>query len=256
MENFSLISLYLQKVPQSFSTVIASAFWVMLAQVTCRRIALSTRIGALDNLLGGGIEENSLTEFYSPDNELLSLLCHRLAVLSAEKGKTLLLYIQEFGGLDPYLLKTMAERLSVSWNLVDTNLKIARAFKFEDALELVNSAVKENSEFILVFDPYLHVEFHDLQSASRLTWLMKLPSNDRTVILFNRPIEERFSPLGGNYHAHSVHILVRLDPVGGRGTVKIRLVKHPSLPPTSALIKKRELEGLKWEGQHLLSEWL
>jgi len=227
----------------------------MSAQV-CRGIALPTRIRALDNLLGGGVEENSFTEFYSPDNRLLSLLCHRLAVLAAEKGKTLLLYVQEFGGLDPYLLRAMAERLFVPWDLVDSNLRIARAFKFEDALELVSSAVKEDSRFLLVFDPYLHVEFHDLRDASRLTWLMKLPSADRTVILFNRPIKEKFSPLGGSYHAHSVHILLRLDPVGRRGTVKIRLVKHPSIPPTSVLVKRGELEGLRWEGRHLLSEWL
>ncbi|HIE23848.1 MAG TPA: hypothetical protein EYP68_06430 [Candidatus Korarchaeota archaeon] len=228
----------------------------MFAQVKSRRIVLSTKIKALDYLLGGGIEEKSLIEFYSPDNRLLSLLYHRLAVLAAERGKTLSLYVQEFGGLDPYLLETMAKRLSVPWEVVDHNLRIARAFKFEDALELINSVIKEDFEFLLVFDPYLHVELRDLHRASRLTWLIKFPSKDKTAIVFNRPVEEKFSPLGGNYHAHSVHILIRLDPIGKRGTVRIRLIKHPSIPPTSLLINKKELEGLKWEGQHLLSEWL
>jgi hypothetical protein len=228
----------------------------MFAQMRSRRIVLSTKIWGLDGLLGGGIEENSLTEFYSPDDGLLSLLYHRLAVLAAEKGKTLSLYVQEFGGLDPYLLETMAERLSVPWAVVDHNLRVARAFKFEDALELINSAIEEDFEFLLVFDPYLHVELRDLQRVSRLTWLIKFPSKDKTVIVFNRPVEKKFSPLGGNYHAHSVHTLIRLDPMGKRGTVRIRLVKHPSIPPTSLLINKKELEGLKWEGQHLLLEWL
>lgn len=221
-------------------------------------MALGTGVDGLDRLLGGGVEERSLTEFYSPSLRIVSLLYHRIAVLASTRGRTLAIHVQDFGGLDPYLLRSMARRLGVGWRSVEENLRVARAFKLEDALDLLLRAWGEEVEFALVFDPYLHVEWREAWTATRLTQLLRRLSLDGTVISFNRcSLDGRgWSPLGGTYHAHSVHVAVRLDP-RPRGLVRATLVKHPSRPGASVWVTVGEMGGASpWGGLPRLSEWL
>lgn len=220
-----------------------------------RAVGLQTGVEELDRLLGGGIEESSLTEFYSPDLRVLSLLYHRMAVLAAQVGRVLALHMQDFGGLDPYLLRSMARRLQIPWDVVESHLKLARAFKLEDAVNLLAKAQGESADFALVFDPYMHWDWRRGWLATTMTWLLKSLTQDRTVVTFNRALEGRWSPLGGSYHAHSVHALIRLE-ASRRSLVRAILVKHPSLPPGAAWFSLAELEGLSWGGRRLLSEWL
>jgi len=230
-----------------------------LASVSGRaRVVLRTGVDGLDRLLGGGIEECSLTEFYSPSVRIVGLLYHRIAVLASARGRTLAVYIQNFGGLDPYLLRSMARRLGVGWQTVEENLRVARAFKLEDALDLLSRASRGGSEFALVFDPYLHVDWREAWTATRLTQAIRELAADRTVVSFNRCSLDGagWLPLGGTYHAHSVHAAVRLDPRPG-GLVRATLVKHPSRPPASEWLTAGELGGASpWEGLPRLSEWL
>ncbi len=221
-------------------------------------VALSTGVEGLDRLLGGGLEENSLTEFYSPSLRIVGLLYHRIAVLASAGGRTLAVHVQDFGGLDPYLLRSLARRLGVDWQAVEENLRVARAFKLEDALDLLSRASREDSEFVLVFDPYLHVDWREAWTATPVTQLLRRLAADRTVASFNRcSLDGRgWSPLGGTYHAHSVHAVVRLDP-HSKGAVRATLVKHPSRPPASEWLTVGELGGVSpWAGLPRLSEWL
>lgn len=222
------------------------------------RVIVRTGVDGLDRLLGGGIEERSLTEFYSPSVRIVGLLYHRIAVLASARGRTLAVHVQDFGGLDPYLLRSTARRLGVDWQTVEENLRVARAFKLEDALDLLSRARAEGSDLALVFDPYLHVDWREAWTATRLTQAIRGLAADGTVILFNRcSLDGRgWSPLGGTYHAHSVHAAVRLDPRPG-GLVRATLVKHPSRPPASEWLTVGELGGASpWEGLPRLSEWL
>ncbi|MDK2464105.1 MAG: hypothetical protein QI223_04980 [Candidatus Korarchaeota archaeon] len=221
-------------------------------------VIVRTGVEGLDRLLGGGIEERSLTEFYSPSVRIVGLLYHRIAVLASAKGRTLAVHVQDFGGLDPYMLRSMARRIGADWRTVEENLMVARAFKLEDALDLLSRASREESEFALVFDPYLHVDWREAWTATRLTQALRELAADRTVVSFNRcSLDGRgWSPLGGTYHAHSIHAVVRLDP-RPRGLVRATLVKHPSRPQASEWLTVGELGGASpWEGLPRLSEWL
>ena len=205
------------------------------------------------------MERGSITEMYSQDWRIPKMLLHRILTLAAERGRVLLLYVQDFGGFDPYLLRLMSKKLGIPWDLVDANISIARAFKFEGALGLLEKATDEPSDFALVADPYLHVE-HDLRglaSASALTGLLRrLLVDERTVVVFNKTSPNGISPAGGNFHAHSIHALIRLEK-RSRGLVEAELVKHPFLPSRVEWFYERELGGAaRWEDQPLLSGWL
>ncbi len=204
---------------------------------------LSTGIPDLDELLGGGIEENSLTEFYSPSFRVLRLLYHRL-ILSLVRVGVISIHVQEFSGLDPYLLRSMAKRLEVDWNLVEANFRIARGFKVEDVLALVDAAAHLSVPVVLVFDPFLH------GGDPHLSWKIRSLIERATVVSINRGSAH---PRGGRYHSHTVHTLIRMSPLGE--AVRIELVKHPSLPGSTTYITMGELMG-EWGGQRPLLEWL
>lgn len=204
---------------------------------------LSTGIPDLDELLGGGVERNSLTEFYSPSFNVLRLLYHRL-ILSLVGDGVISIHAQEFSGLDPYLLRSMARRLGVDWNLVEANFRIARCFKVEDVLALVDAAAHLSVPVVLIFDPFLHGGGPDL------SWRIRDLIKRATVVSINRGSTH---PRGGRYHSHTVHALIRMSPLGE--AVRVELVKHPSLPSSTTYITMGELMG-EWGGQRPLLEWL
>ncbi len=204
---------------------------------------LPTGIPDLDELLGGGVERSSLTEFYSPSFGILKLLYHRL-ILSLVEEEVVAIHAQEFSGLDPYLLRSMARRLGIDWSLVETNFRIARGFKVEDVLALVDAAAHLSVPVMLIFDPFLHGGRPDL------SWRIRDLTRRATVLSVNRGSTH---PIGGRYHSHTVHTLIRMSPLGE--AVKVELVKHPSLPSSTIYITTRELMG-EWGGQRPLLEWL
>lgn len=206
---------------------------------------MGVRIGvpSLDFLLGGGIEENWLTEFYSPDQELMSVLYHRL-LISFSNQPLLAVHVQLFGGLDPYFLTRIARALRVELSYLEENLRILRIFKFEDLLEALRIAEEGDFRMLVIYDPFLH------GSRADLSWLMKSLTKKGTVICVNRGMR---NPKGGRYHSHIPQVIVRLSKA--KQGVRAELVKHPSLPERSIMLTLEELVG-SWGGQHQLSEWL
>ncbi len=204
---------------------------------------LSTGILGLDELLGGGVERNSFTEFYSSSFNVLKLLYHRL-ILSLVGYGVISVHVQEFSGLDPYLLRSIGRRLGVDWNLVEENFRIARGFKVEDVMALVDAVAHLSVPVVLIFDPFLHGGGPDL------SWKIRDLIKGTTVVSINRGSTH---PRGGRYHSHTVHALIRMSSLGE--VVRVELVKHPSLPSSTTYITMGELMG-EWGGQRPLLEWL
>ena len=206
---------------------------------------LSTGLVDLDELLGGGVEERAITEFFSPSPRILTLLHHRLILsLVGEGERVVSIHAQEFAGLDPYLLRAMARRIGVDWELVEGRFRLARGFKREDVEALIGEARSTGATVVMVFDPFLH------GVTPGMSWGMRDLTREMTVISLNRGGRH---PAGGRYHSHTVHALVGMRPLGE--AVRAELMKHPSLPPSTAYLTVRELMG-RWGGQRPLLEWL
>lgn len=204
---------------------------------------LATGILDLDELLKGGVEERSITEFYSPSLGVMRLLYHRLILSFVELG-IVLIHAQDFTGLDPYLLRVMARRLGIDWSLVESKVRLARGFKLEDVMVLLDSAEDLGVPVVMIFDPFLH------GNHAGLSWKIRDLIRSSTVLSINRG---RVYPRGGRYHSHTAHALVRMHPL--EDAVRAELVKHPSLPYARAYIPIRELMG-EWGGRRPLLEWL
>lgn len=209
---------------------------------SCSSVTMRTGVPSLDSLLGGGIEERSLTEFYSSDQKLMKLLYHRL-ILSLSEQPLLAIHVQLFGGLDPYFLTRISKALGIGLNRIEENVRVCRAFKIEDLLEALRLAEKWKG-VLMIYDPFVHGSRNDL------SWLMKNLTKYNTLICVNRGMK---NPRGGSYHSHVPHALIRLSKV--KSGIKAELVKHPSLPERSTLLTLEELVG-SWGGQHQLSDWL
>lgn len=207
---------------------------------------LRTGIPQLDSLLGGGLYPG-ITEFYSDHWSLVSLLYHRMLVSLAPQGDVLLLLNREFGGLDPHLLRRIARRLGIPRSSVDS-IRVLRTFSLQGLLLALEGAAGEPWDALLVVDPYLQVDPSRMAEAGPVTASLSRLRARGNVVLFNRANGSR--PHGGNFHHHTVSVLVRLRRA--RGGALAVLEKHPSRPRLSTGIPTSELLGVApWAGRPL-----
>ena len=211
-----------------------------------------TALPVLDELIKP-LPEGWVVEFFG-DWDVIEVLLHRAAVALSAFGRVYVVFTQDFGGLNPYLMGRLSKVLRSDLS----NVFIARAFKVEDTLALLKEAAEEGVKEVLIADPYLH-----LPNDPRKYWLgtavtagiRELVRSGAEVAVFNRVSRfGRFLPEGGNYHHHSIHVLVRLS----RGSVSVRadLIKHPLKPHVIKYFRFADLyRGSGASGRTLL-DWV
>ena len=209
-----------------------------------------------DDMIGGGLEAGSITEFYGEFGSGKSQICHQLAVnvqLPPERGgmEGKVLWIDTEATFRPERIHEMAIAVDLDPDEVLDNILTARAYNAAHQILLLDNAekmIKEENIKMLIIDS-LMVHFRSeyigrgrlaerqqklaqhLSRLHRLTDIYQLVSvvtnqvMSRPDILFGDPT----APIGGHVLGHSTTTRIYLRK--SKGEIRVaRVVDSPCLP--------------------------
>uniref|UniRef100_A0A7C3ZEF6 DNA repair and recombination protein RadA n=1 Tax=Archaeoglobus fulgidus TaxID=2234 RepID=A0A7C3ZEF6_ARCFL len=225
----------------------------------------------LDDLLGGGIETQSITEFFGEFGSGKTQICHQLAVnvqLPEDEGglEGSVIVIDTENTFRPERIIQMAEAKGLDWNDVLKNIYVAQAYNsnhqmllVDNAKELAEKLKKEGRPVRLVVVDSLMSHFraeyvgrgtladrqqklnrhlHDLMRFGDLYNAAIVVTNQvmaRPDVLFGDPTK----PVGGHIVAHTATFRIYLKK--GKDDLRIaRLIDSPHLPEGEAIFRVTE----------------
>ena len=240
-------------------------------------LRLTTGSNMLDKLLGGGIESQSITEFYGEYGSGKSQICHQLCVnaqLPPERGGLggSALYIDTENTFRTERIFQMANNLGLDPDEVVKNIIFAEAFTSEHQMFILENAdkvIKENSVRLIIVDSLtshfrseylgremlqerqqkLNKHLHRLIRLARAFNAVAVVSNQvmsKPDVFFGDTVH----PVGGHIVAHTSHTRVFLRK-SARGPVRIaRLVSSPHLPEGEGIfmVSERGIEDVTEDG--------
>jgi DNA repair protein RadA len=250
--------------------------WYRGQEVLERRQGLprvTTGSKEIDDMVGGGLEAGSITEFYGEFGSGKSQLCHQLAVnvqLPPEQGgmEGKVLWLDTEATFRPERIHEMATALGLDQEKILDNILTARAYNTAHQMLLLENAekmIREEGIKMLIIDS-LMVHFRSeyigrgkladrqqklaqhLSKLHRLTDIYQLVSivanqvMSRPDILFGDPT----APVGGHILAHSTTTRIYLRKSKGDTRVG-RVVDSPCLPLGEArfIITKEGLQDVE-----------
>lgn len=231
---------------------------------------ITTSSKALDNILGGGIETQAITEFFGEFASGKSQVGFQLAVnvqLPKEKGGLGkgCLFIDTEHTFSPTRIASIAKAQKLDPDQVLKNVYVARAYNSEHQMFLIEKAqemIKEKKIGLIVIDSLmshfradfvgrgelasrqqkLNKHLHALQrlaDAHNIAVYMTNQVMARPDVLFGDPTR----PVGGHVLAHQSTYRIYLRK-GAKGTRVARLTDASNLPPGEGIFKITE-EGIK-----------
>jgi len=225
---------------------------------------LTTGSKVLDDLLGGGLETQTITEFYGEYGSGKSQVCHQLCVnvqLPLEKGGLAggALYVDTENTFRTERLVAMAQHFGLDPEQVAKNVMVADAYTSDHQIFLLENAdqiVKENNIRIIIVDSLtahfrseyvgreslaprqqkLNKHMHKLIRLARAFNAVAVVTNQvmaKPDVFFGDAVQ----PIGGHIVGHTSHTRVYLRKAS-RGPVRIaRLVSSPYLPDGECTFK-------------------
>jgi DNA repair protein RadA len=230
-------------------------------------LRLTTGSSMLDKLLGGGIESQSITEFYGEYGSGKSQICHQLCVnvqLPPEQGGLggAALYIDTENTFRTERIFQMAQNVGLDPEEVIKKIIFAEAYTSDHQMFLLENAdkvIKENGVRLIIVDSLtshfrseylgremlaerqqkLNKHMHRLIRLARGFNAAAVATNQvmsKPDVFFGNAIH----PVGGHIVAHTSHTRVFLRK-SARGPVRIaRLVSSPHLPEGEGIFKISE----------------
>jgi len=230
-------------------------------------LRLTTGSKKLDELLGGGLETQTITEFYGEYGSGKSQIAHQACVnvqLPPEKGGLGggALYIDTENTFRPERIVQMAKFKGLDPQKVVKNIIWAEAYTSDHQMFLLENAdkvIKENNIRLIVIDSltahfrseYIGRENLALRQQKlnqHMHKLIRLARAFNAVALVTNQVmsspevffSETVRPIGGHIVAHTSHTRVFLRK-SAKGPVRIaRLVSSPYLPEGECLFKITE----------------
>ena len=227
-------------------------------------LRLTTGSKTVDELMGGGLETQTITEFYGEYGSGKSQLCHQLCVnvqLPPERGGLggAALYIDTENTFRTERIVQMAQHLDLDPEEVVRNIIFAEAYTSDHQMFLVDNAdevVKENGIRLIIVDSltshfrseYLGREMlaeRQQKLNKHLHKLVRLARAFNTVAVVTNQVMAKpdvffgdsVHPVGGHIVAHTSHTRIYLRK-SARGPVRIaRLVSSPYLPEGERIFK-------------------
>jgi len=227
---------------------------------------LTTGCSSMDRLLNGGIETESLTEFYGEFGSGKSQMCHQLCVTvqlgEAQGGLNgSVLYIDTEATFRPERVIQMAPRFGLKPEDVLKGIIYAEAYTSNHQTVLLENAdevIKENNVRLIIVDSvmshfrseYLGREMlapRQQQLNKHLHKLMRLSrAFNAAAVITNQVLaspdaffSKAVSPTGGHILGHMSHSRIFLRK--GRSNVRIaKLTASPSLPEGEAPMRITE----------------
>jgi len=230
-------------------------------------LRLTTGSSMLDKLLGGGIESQSITEFYGEYGSGKSQICHQLCVnvqLPPEQGGLggAALYIDTENTFRTERIFQMAQNVGLDPEEAVKKIIFAEAYTSDHQMFLLENAdkvIKENGVRLIIVDSLtshfrseylgremlaerqqkLNKHMHRLIRLARGFNAAAVATNQvmsKPDVFFGNAIH----PVGGHIVAHTSHTRVFLRK-SARGPVRIaRLVSSPYLPEGEGIFKISE----------------
>ncbi len=230
-------------------------------------LRLTTGSKPLDKLLGGGLETQTITEFYGEYGSGKSQLCHQLCVnvqLPPERGglNGAALYIDTENTFRTERIVQMARHLGLDPEQVAKNIIYAEAYTSDHQMFLLDNAdevIKENNVRLIIVDSLtshfrseyigretlaprqqrLNKHMHKLIRLARAFNAAAVVTNQvmaKPDVFFGDAVH----PIGGHIVAHTSHTRIYLRKAA-RGPVRIaRLVSSPYLPEGEEIFKITE----------------
>jgi len=230
-------------------------------------LRLTTGSKSLDKLLDGGLETQTITEFYGEYGSGKSQLCHQLCVnvqLPPERGglNGAALYIDTENTFRTERIVQMATHLGLDPEEVVKNIIYAEAYTSDHQMFLLDNAdevVKENNVKLIIIDSLtshfrseylgremlasrqqkLNKHMHKLIRLARAFNMVAVVTNQvmaKPDVFFGDAVH----PIGGHIVGHTSHTRVYLRKAS-RGPVRIaRLVSSPYLPEGEEIFKITE----------------
>lgn len=227
-------------------------------------LRLTSGSKAFDELLGGGIETQTITEFYGEYGSGKSQICHQLCVnvqLPPERGGLGggALYVDTENTFRTERIVQMAEHLGLDPQEVVRKIIYAEAYTSDHQMFLVDNAdkiVKNNNIRLIIVDSltshfrseYLGREMLAERQQKLNKHLHKMIGLGRVfnaaIVVTNQVMAkpdiffgEAVHPIGGHILAHTSHTRIYLRKPK-RGPVRIaRLVSSPYLPEGERVFK-------------------
>ncbi len=227
---------------------------VLEKRKTMKKIGTGSK--ALDELLGGGVETQAITEVFGEFGSGKTQICHQLAVnvqLPEEReglGKGVI-YIDTENTFRPERIIQMSEAMDVDPTAILENITVARAYNSDHQMLLAEKAeeiIKEKNVGLIVVDSLtaqfrsdytgrgmladrqqkLNRHMHALQRISDVYNLAVAVTNQvmaRPDFFFGDPT----TPIGGHIVGHSSTFRIYLRKSKG-GKRVARLIDSPNLP--------------------------
>lgn len=228
---------------------------------------LTTGSKALDDLLGGGLDTQTITEFFGAYGSGKSQLCHQLCVnvqLPYERGglEGAALYIDTEHTFSPERIVQMAKFRGLDPEQTVKRIIYAEAFNSDHQmllLERCDRIIKENNVKLIIVDSLtahfrseylgremlaerqqkLNKHMHRLFRLARVFNLVAVVTNQvmsRPDVFFGNSVQA----VGGHIVAHTSHTRIYLKKAA-KGNVRIaRLVSSPYLPEGEAVFEITE----------------
>ncbi len=231
---------------------------------------LTTGSKEFDNLLGGGLETQAITELFGEFGSGKTQIVHQLAVnvqLSKEKGglEGHAIFIDTENTFRPERIVQMAEAMGLKPENVLKNIHVARAFNSSHQMLLVDKAMELAKEYpvrLLIVDSLtahfraeyvgrsslaqrqqlLNRHMHDLLKFADLNNAVVAVTNQVAANpgqLFGDPTH----PIGGHIVGHTATYRIYLRKSKGNRRIA-RLIDSPALPDGEVVIAIKE-EGIR-----------
>jgi len=224
----------------------------------------------LDNLLGGGVEVKTITEFFGEYGSGKTQICHQLAVnvqLPPERGGLgkKALYIDTEGTFRPDRIREMAEAVGLDPEKALENVLYVRAVSSDHQMEVVREAAeiieKENIGLMIVDSIMAHFRAEypgrenlakrqqklatHLNALRNIAWIY-----DIAIVITNQVMArpdvfygDPTTAIGGHVLYHVPGIRVQLKKSRGNKRVA-KVVDAPHLPESEAIFEIRK-EGIR-----------
>jgi len=230
-------------------------------------LRLTTGSRALDELLGGGLETQTITEFYGEYGSGKSQVCHQLCVnvqLPPERGGLdgAALYIDTENTFRTERIVQMAKHFGLSPEKVARNIIYAEAYTSDHQMFLLDNAdevIKGNNVKLIVVDSltsHFRSEYLGREMLARrqqrlnkhMHKLIRLARAFNTVAVVSNQVMAKpdvffgnaVHPIGGNIVAHTSNTRIYLRKAS-RGPVRIaRMIACPYLPEGEEIFKITE----------------
>jgi len=230
-------------------------------------LRLTTGSKPLDKLVGGGLETQTITEFYGEYGSGKSQLCHQLCVnvqLPPEQGglNGAALYIDTENTFRTERIVQMSRHLGLDPEQVAKNIIYAEAYTSDHQMFLLDNAdevVKENNVKLIIVDSltsHFRSEYIGREMLARrqqrlnkhMHKLIRLARAFNTVAVVTNQVMAKpdaffgdaVHPIGGHIVAHTSHTRIYLRKAA-RGPIRIaRLVSSPYLPEGEEIFKITE----------------